>query len=232
MSSQLAIPTLAAVEKMPLEQVLSQVYPAALAALDGAIDAPKANEVRSRIEAVVGYVNRALPREVHDRQKRLSTANRGNRVYLEASRRAGQLWALLGRSPGRPRNVAGFTVLSPEEAGFADRWDARRCVKAGQVDLEDVRTYLEECDRAGRQYTLTGLVGVYDLLNPSGEADVEFSTRPLAKFLSDEAVKVERRMSEAQGEVKEFMKTAVESLRDAGRLASEQEPEVTKEESE
>jgi hypothetical protein len=225
MNTQLAIPTMTAVERMPLEQVLSEVYPAALLALDKADGAAEANEVRARIEAVVTYVNRMIPMQVRSRAKQLKVANRGNRTYLEACRIVGHYWELIARPPGRPKTVHEFTVLSPEEAGFADRWDARRCVKASLLHEEDLRTYFLECDKGGRQYTLSGLVSVFDLLNPGeGGEGVEFSTRPLAKFLSDTAVKIEKRAGDVAPEVQELMLAAASSLREAIPLVPEEEP--------
>lgn len=229
MSEQLAIPELAEVKEMPLAQVIDQVYPAALAALAEADTAPDTNEVRARIEAVVTYVNRQLPAQVNGRKRQLKKANKGNRLYLEACRQAGVLWGAAMKHAGRPpkKSVPGMTVLTAEEAGFVSRQEANRCVKAAKVDPEDVRVYFEECDVNGRQYTLTGLVHVYDLLHPpEGGEDVDFSTRPLARFLADTATKIEKRMDDAEGDVRDLMKTAVESLRDAEEIMVDLEQEA------
>jgi hypothetical protein len=227
-SEQLAIPEIADIKTMPLEQVIDQVYPAALAALEQVDTTEGANEIRARIEAVVGYVNRKLPAVIGDRKKALKKANKGNQLYLESARRAGGYWAAALKHAGRPprKSVAGMTVLTAEQAGFVSRQEANRCVKASKVHEQDVMTYFQECDAGGRQYTLTGLVHVYDLLHPSGAGeDVDFSKRPLAHFLRSTAEKIERRMEDAEGDVEALMKRAAQSLRDAEEIMVEIEAE-------
>jgi hypothetical protein len=169
----IALPAATELEEMPLNQVINSIYPLAQEALEQATTAKETNEVRRKIEAIVGYVNRRLPAEFKGRKKVLKRANKGNDLYLYACREAGAMWDVIehhkGRPPAEEESVKELSLslptLTAQQAGFVDRFDARRCQKASKVDEEDYRTYKTECDSNGRQYTLTGLVNVYDAFN-------------------------------------------------------------------
>ena len=224
--------------KFDVSIALNQLYPRALEVLDAANNVEEANEIRHLLEALVTYTNRHIPTLMKDRKKQLKSANKGNDAFIQACRKAGRVWLVTGKHRGRPpkpdnedqmkmeiseetkESVQTGTLLAPItviEAGFTGNRDAQRCVKAAHIGDEDYRTYKKECDQNGRQYTLTGVEAVYNLLNPKivdGEV-VSFKKRPLDKFLEQEANKIGNRKDEAEGKVLQLMQTAVDSLMDA-----------------
>lgn len=219
-------------EKFDVGLVLNQIYPRALDALDVARSAAEANEIRHSLEAIVTYTNRQIPTLMKDRKKRLKSANKGNDTFIQACRKAGRVWLITEKHRGRPPkttdesqmemeiSVQSGTLLTPItviEAGFTGNRDAQRCVKASKVGDEDYRVYKEGCDKDGKQYSLTGVEYLYNLLHPKtvlGE-EVSFNKRPLDKFLKGEATKISNRKDEAAGDVSTLMQTAIDSLMDA-----------------
>jgi len=157
---------------MPTEEIMATVYPRALSALDEADSVEQANEIRHQIETVVLYVNKRIPSETGERWKQLKKANKGNELFLLACRKAGLIWDMMEKYAGRPTNPdersgQKLPLFTAQQAGFADRHDASRCAKISRIHEEDFRTYKTECDANGRQYTLGGLVNVYDMLQPN-----------------------------------------------------------------
>ncbi len=227
-------------KKFDVSYVLNQIYPRALDAVEAANSVEEANQIRHSLEAIVTYTNRHIPTLMKDRKKRLKSANKGNNTFIQACRQAGRVWVITEKHRGRPpkedpqmeleteESVQTGTLLQPItviEAGFTGNRDAQRCVKAAKTSDEDYRTYKLECDKHGRQYTLTGLEHVYNLLNPKtidGE-EINFQKRPLVKFLEQEANKIGNRKEEAEGDVYNLMQTAQEALTDAFEVQRDSE---------
>jgi len=166
-------------------EIIETLYGRALQALDYAEDMDQVNRVRHQITAVVGYVSAELKKTMTGRKDYLASANKGNRTYLEACIRAGAMWAVADKPSGRPSNddVESGQLLTAEIAGFTSRRDAQRCVRASEIHDEDLRTYFEECDKNGRQYTLGGLEYIWIMINkPRPEEEpgkVKFEKRSL-----------------------------------------------------
>ena len=161
---------------MPAEEIMATIYPKAFAALDTAEDMEQVNEIRHQIETIVLYVNKKIPAETGERKKKLKRANKGNELFLLACRKAGVIWDLMEKYKGRPADPGEesgqkLPLLTAQQAGFSDRHDASRCAKVSRVHDEDFRTYKGECDVNGRQYTLGGLVYVYDSMQPLKEGE-------------------------------------------------------------
>ena len=162
---------------MPADEIMATIYPRALAALDEVKTVEQANEVRHQIETVVLYMNKKIPAETGERKKKLKRANKGNELFLLACRKAGIIWDLMEKYKGRPTDPGDeesgqkLPLFTARQAGFADRHDASRCAKVSRVHKEDFRTYKGECDANGRQYTLGGLVNVYDMMQPPEEGE-------------------------------------------------------------
>ena len=156
---------------MSAEEITTTIYPMALTALDEADSVEQANEIRHQIDTIVRYVNKKIPAETGVRWKQLKKANRGNELFLLACRKAGIIWDMMEKHMGRPPDPDGesgqkLPLFTAQQAGFADRHDASRCAKVSRIHDEDFRTYKGECDSNGRQYTLGGLVNVYDMMQP------------------------------------------------------------------
>lgn len=160
---------------MPAEEIMATIYPRALSALDEADGAEQVNEIRHQIETVVLYVNKKIPAETGDRWKQLKKANKGNDLFLLACRKAGTIWDMMEKYKGRPpetddgKSGQKLPLFTAQQAGFSGRHDASRCAKVSRIHDEDFRTYKDECDVNGRQYTLGGLVNVYDMMQPKEE---------------------------------------------------------------
>lgn len=159
--------------KLTAQEIIETIYPRVLTALDEAETAEQANEIRHQVETVVLYVNKKIPLETGDRKKKLKRANKGNELFLLACRKAGIIWDMMEKHKGRPEESGQKLPLlfTAQQAGFADRHDAHRCAKVSRVHEEDFRTYKGECDANGRQYTLGGLVYVYDEMQPPKEEE-------------------------------------------------------------
>jgi len=154
------------VNQLTVTEIVDSLIPNMEAALSQATDAPEANEIRHRIGVVADYLKRHIPGEIKERKRRLRVANKANRVYLDACRKAGAYWDIAEKHAGRPpESVTNRTLLTAEQAGFASRKDAQRCVRAANVDDEDYRVWQEQCDLYQRQYTLHGLVQLFAMLN-------------------------------------------------------------------
>lgn len=196
------IQTATSAKQIDVSHILNSLYPRALEALSSVDSVEDVNTIRHGLEAIVQATNRHIPKYVKDRADRLKKANKGNDTYLQACRAAGRMWMVTDKYRGRPPEDSGNeqqmdleleesvqkgTLLLPkiraEDAGFTSNRDAQRCVKVAQVHDEDYRTYREECDQNGRQYTLGGLENVYNHLHPKGEEEVEFTTRTIQKRL-------------------------------------------------
>jgi hypothetical protein len=196
------------------------------------------NTIRHGLEAIVTATNRHIPKYVKDRASRLKKANKGNDVYLQACRAAGRMWLVTDKYRGRPpdsdnkdqielelevESVNSLTLLLPkiraEDAGFTSNRDAQRCVKAAQIHDEDYRTYTEECDQNGRQYTLGGLENLYSHLHPKdgeGEGeDVQFTTRSILKRLEGLVTKANALLEHVEGDVYNLVEKAKNALNDA-----------------
>ena len=165
--------------KLTAQEIIETIYPRVLTALDQAETVEQANEIRNQVETVVLYVNNKIPAETGERKKKLKRANKGNELFLLACRKAGTIWDLMEKYKGRPVDSDGKSgqklplLFTAQQAGFADRHDASRCAKVSRIHDEDFRTYKIECDANGRQYTLGGLVYVYDAMQPKEEEENE-----------------------------------------------------------
>jgi len=163
--------------KLTAQEIIETIYPRVLTALDEAETVEQANEIRHQVETVVLYVNKKIPIETGERKKTLKRANKGNELFLLACRKAGIIWDMMEKHMGRPPGPDGesgqkLPLYTAQQAGFADRHDASRCAKVSRIHDEDFRTYKSECDANGRQYTLGGLVNVYDMMqSKTGEED-------------------------------------------------------------
>ena len=154
----------------PVAVIADQLYPRAMEALELAKTTDDVNEVRHQIETVGRWITRRIPTEITVRALQLKTANKWNDLFLGACIKAGEAWDVAEKFGGRPPEKAlqDGHLLTAQQSGFSSNRDARNCVKASKIHDEDYRTYKEECDKNGRQYTIGGLVNVYDLLNPKG----------------------------------------------------------------
>lgn len=169
-------------------EIIDSLYGRALQALDYADNVHEVNRIRNQLSAVVGYVNGELKITMSGRKDFLANANKGNRTYLETCIRAGAMWSVAEKPAGRPAkdDIESGQLITAEIAGFTSRRDAQRCVRAALLHKEDLRTYFEECDKNGRQYTLTGLEYVWIQLQPKEEDDdekgkVKFKKRDLVE---------------------------------------------------
>ena len=162
--------------KLSAQEIIETIYPRVLTALDKAETVEQANEIRHQVETVVLYVNKKIPAETDDRKKKLKRANKGNELFLLACRKAGLIWDMMEKHMGRPPEPDGesgqkLPLFTAQQAGFADRHDASRCAKVSRIHEEDFRTYKGECDINGRQYTLGGLVNVYDMMQSKDDGE-------------------------------------------------------------
>lgn len=83
------IPKEQELDKISSDEIANGIFPRAMMALDQATTVEEINDIRHKILGLGEYLKRRLPSEIQDRIKRLRTANKGNRTYLEACRRAG-----------------------------------------------------------------------------------------------------------------------------------------------
>lgn len=232
------IETATSAKQIDVSHILNSLYPRALEALDSADSVEDVNTIRHGLEAIVTVTNKHLPKYVKDRVSRLKKANKGNDTYLQACRAAGRMWLVTDKYRGRPpdsdsddqleleletESIQEGTLLLPkiraEDAGFTSNRDAQRCVKAAQIHDEDYRTYREECDQNGRQYTLGGLENLYSHLHPKeggGEGEfVQFSTRSILKRLEGLAKKTDALLEHVEGDVYNLVEKARDALNDA-----------------
>lgn len=192
----------------PVAVIADQLYPRAMEALELAKTTDDVNEVRHQIETVGRWIARRIPTEITVRALQLKTANKWNNLFLGACIKAGETWDVAEKFSGRPSNKVSKKshLLTSQEAGFSSNRDARNCVKASKIHDEDYRTYKEECDKNGRQYTIGGLVKVYDLLNPKTISTTVLPLKRLQKIENDlweliDAVEgdVQKNVKEAHG---------------------------------
>lgn len=235
------IETATSAKTIDVSHILNSLYPRAIEALDSADNVEDVNIIRHGLEAIVTATNRHIPKYVKDRASRLKKANKGNDTYLQACRAAGRMWLITDKYRGRPpdsdnedqleleletESIQEVTLLLPkikaEDAGFTSNRDAQRCVKAAQIHDEDYRTYREECDQNGRQYTLGGLENLHNHLNPKdggGEGDdVQFTTRSIQKRLEGLAKKAGALLEHVEGDVYNLIEKARDALNDAAEI--------------
>ena len=218
---------LATRNEIPILEVIDLLIPRALNALDECKTMDEVNEIRAQIDSVQTYIKRRLPGEVKDRKKRLINSNRASTAYLKASRIAGAMWRTTDHLQGRPPKKGDLShALSAEESGFLDRFDARKCVKASLVEDQDFEIYIKECNENLRQVTLSGLAGIYDLLNPKeDEVKDPPNTKSLFIRLSETCEKIIEWREETEGDVYDLMTTAWECLSDAAEILKDTENE-------
>jgi hypothetical protein len=161
----------------PVAIIADQLYPRAMEALELAETTDDVNKVRHQIETVGKWIARRIPTEITDRARQLKKANKWNDLFISACVKAGEAWDVAEKFSGRPPEDS--DLLTAQQSGFSSNRDARNCVKASKIHEEDYRTYKEECDKNGRQYTIGGLVKVYDLLNPK---DTSTNVPPLKRL--------------------------------------------------
>lgn len=224
-------------KKMPLDELIESIYPQVLTALADAEGPEQVNEIRLQIGTVVQYINKKMPKEISGRLKRLQYANKGNKVYIEACRKAGDAWISVDKYRGRPvsdpdakqddlflgdKSVQDVTLLTTEEAGFSSRRDALQCVRAAKLHAEDLRIYYSECDTNNRQYTLNGLESVWRELNPSREGDnVPAIDPPFSERLKDIVKKLQVLYNElpaVSDDVKDLLDKAIDQIKDAADI--------------
>lgn len=210
-------------DKIPADELADVIIPNMVDAIEQAESIEEVNEIRVQIETVSTYVNRRLQIEVNDKKAATKKANKFNKAYLEACRKAGGFWLAAEKYEGRPpedRQKASSFVrfLTAEEAGFPSRQDAHRCAKIAQLDEEDWRTYFQEKDNDGGQYTLGGLVHAYDLLNPKVDEEegeiVKFTTRSIRKRFRSYAKGILEALPVLEGDIADLAQTALDSLMD------------------
>lgn len=207
---------LAQKNKLDIPKAIDIIIPQAMKALDQIETIEEANEVRSRLQTIHTYIKRKLP---GDRVHKLKKNNEWAKAYLTASRIAGAMWKDAEKFDGRPpekREINHALKFTAQELGFADRFDARKCEKISLVNDQDFELYIKECNENGRQATLSGLVGIYDLINP--KEDNEPATVSLYKRLSGTIKNLIKWKEEAEGDTKELIGTAIEVLSDAAEI--------------
>ncbi len=206
-----------------VDYVFNELYPRAIAVLSEVETVEDVNIIRHGLEAMVTVTNRHIPKWLKNRGRRLRSANKGNNIYLQACIVAGRMWMATEKHRGRPsennreESVQELTLLpkiTAEEAGFTSTRDAQRCVKAAQIHDEDYRTYREECDRNGRQYTLTGLESVYDHLNPKEKKTPKTSLHKRLSGIVDKLTEW-RHETGTDGDVYILITDAIYKLEDA-----------------
>ncbi len=138
----------------PVAVIADQLYPRAMQALELAKTTDDVNQVRHQIETVGRWIARRIPTEITDRANQLKKANKWNDLFLGACIKAGEAWDVAEKFSGRPPEKVKDDLLTAQQTGFSSNRDARNCVKASKIHDEDYRTYKEECDKNGRQYTI------------------------------------------------------------------------------
>lgn len=154
---------LATINNQSPTELAYSIIPRISQAIELARSPEEANELRAKLDTVNTYIKRALPKFIQDRLGQFLVAFKGNKAYLEASAKSGALWhSAENKNPAhRPKSGAATPLLSAIDAGFSDRWDAQKCVKASQVDRQDRELYYDLCLQDSRMPTLAGLVNLW-----------------------------------------------------------------------
>ena len=205
----------------PVAIIADQLYPRAMQALETAETNEEINKVRHQIETIGRWISRMIPTEITDRALQLKTANKWNDLFLGSCIKAGEAWDVAEKFNGRPPEKAlqNGHLLTAERIGFSSNRDARNCVKASKVHTEDYRTYKEECDKNGRQYTIGGLVKVYDLLNPPPSSTSVPPLKRLQKIEND----LWELINDVEGDVQNNVKEAHVLIADAVEIQKGEE---------
>ena len=206
------IETATSAQQIDVSHVLNSLYPRALEALNSVDTVEDVNIIRHGLEAIVTATNRHIPKYVKDRAIRLRKANKGNDIYLQACRRTGEFWNIADKYQGRPptKSLKDVRLLTALEVGFTSSHDAMRCVKASKVNEQDYHIYKDECSLNGRQYTLSGLVNVYDLLNPKDRPTPSLFKR--SKIVQADLVGL---VDDSNGDLQKLFQKALDEIEDA-----------------
>lgn len=115
----------------------------------------EAAEMRAHIAALIQLV----PQMSNDRRESWKMAYEGNRAFVIASIKAGEIWAQIDgrRGPGQ----TDASLPNWENAGFSSRNDAMTCQRLAELDAEDVRVYFEDCLDNNRMPTVHGLHAIW-----------------------------------------------------------------------
>jgi phage N-6-adenine-methyltransferase len=120
------------------------------------------------------YLRRALPKVIRDRHERYSLMSPTESLYLDVSRKAGALWAVMENKAMRggngnnqyQSNSENFpNSISVEAAGFKHTHDATACVRISALDDQDYELFKQECIQNERHITISGAERIWHLLN-------------------------------------------------------------------
>jgi len=141
------------------------VIPLLEAQIERSRSTEEVNRIRAEIETVMAYIENMLPKRGADRQQTFNTAILAAKTYIKASSKAGELWGIVREriARGRPTDNANDR-LNFQSAGFTSHMDATRCVRASDIDDQDLKIYFEECYANLRMPTLNGINRIWKML--------------------------------------------------------------------
>jgi len=142
-------------------------------AIQSAKSPEDANTLRALASMGTAYLKQALPRVVQNRHEHYLLMYPTESAYLDASAKAGELWAVTENKRDRggngnnqyARNSNGGSNSSVMDAGFKSHIDATRCVRIAALDTQDLDIYKNERIQNEEHITISGAERVWGLLN-------------------------------------------------------------------
>lgn len=152
----------------PIEFALT--FPGRMAqAIEKAKTTEDANTLRALANMGTAYLKQVLPKVVQNRHERYLLMYPTEAAYLDASAKAGELWAVTeNKHPSGVRydRSGNFQTLTATDTGFRDPRDATTCVRVAALDPQDMELYKNERIQNEQHITISGAERVWRLLNP------------------------------------------------------------------